>query len=678
MSRYPFHRIEWRRGISLPAPLCWAFSAFLAAGSASAASRPLLAPDFLEAAPQGFDDRHNSEAMSMLWWKNRLYVGTNRANACVQQAVLAFHRPDLGDYPPTEADLECTALPQDLPLQAEIWRWSPITNQWEMVYRSPQDVPIPGHPGKFVARDIAFRGLQAFKEADGTEALYVSGVSARGFNEPGLPPPRILRSTDGETFEPIPQDPGTFLGDIPYIGFRGTESYKGRFFILASVGDLGHGVILESTDPASGNDSFRLVTPPEMTFFELAVFNDFLYLGTGVQPVNNPTPFSLLKTDASGTPPYALTPIITDGAYRRNFPSYAVISMQEFRNRLYVGTERELLRVNADDSWELVVGTPRTTPDGRQLKPLSGFDYGFDYFFNIHMWRMAVHDGHLYVGTQDQSARWRNNPFLGPLLQAGMGFDLFATGDGRHFTEISRNGFTGYFDYHSKQVVIEPDNVLNRGARSLTSTPFGLFLGSANPYYGTKVWRARPSSAPELPVPANLEVEGRGASTLLSWEPSAGAAVYQIFRDRGFHPAELIGTTPNPFYVDSTAMSFPTYHYSVTAASAQGVLSGPSNLVRSPSLAPTETFLRLSRSASDLGLPRALRSQVFLALRQAMSGRLAGSLATLQDLRTKALLQGPILIGPRKTEDLVAQLDGLIRRVNLAILGLISPGKLIL
>jgi hypothetical protein len=643
-------------------------------GAEATEARPFLPPDFEVSAPQGFGDRQNSHSWSMIWWNDHLYVGTGRATSCVQQASIAFYRPDLGTYPANEPDVECTESPQDLPLQAEIWRLTPATDQWDLVYRSPQDIPIPGHPGKFVAREIGLRGMMIFQEPDGTEALYVAGVGARTFNEPGIPAPRLLRSTDGASFEPIPADPGTFLGDIPYDGFRGLLTYKGRMFVLATTGLLGHGVILESENPAGGNDNFRLVTPPGMTFFELEVFNDLLYLGTGVQPLNEKIPFSVLKTDAEGAPPYDLTPVIEDGAYRKSLPGYAVVSMQVFKNRLYVGTERELLRINPDDTWELVVGTPRRTPMGK-IYPISGFDYGFDSFFNIHMWRMTVHDGVLYVGTHDQSTKWRRN-VLAPMFQARMGFDLFATTDGYHFTEVTRNGMSGYFDHNTQSIVLQPENVFDAGVRNFASSPEGLFVASANHYYGTNVWKANLPAVPELPAPGKLAVEGKPATTLLSWDASQGAVVYQIFRDTGYRAPEIIGSTPNLFFVDTTAEPWKTYHYSVMAASPLGKLSGPSNLVRSPFRGSTPTFTSLNQAVSRVGLPRSIRSKVSAAMRQAKSGRLAESLATLETLRQQCA-QLPLLVGPLKAEQVTVPLDGLVRRVKLAILGLITPAKLV-
>src|SRR5262245_27692904 len=168
----------------------------------SAYAQPITPSEFVTAAPQGFGDRQNSWPWAMVWWEkqNKLFVGTARAKACVDHATVALFRPRFAQYPPRDRDIVCAPAVHDLPLQAEIWSWSPETGAWKRVFRSPNDLPIPGRPGKLVARDVGFRGMQVFTEADGTEALYVSGVSARAFDEqskaryltdPELPPPRI-------------------------------------------------------------------------------------------------------------------------------------------------------------------------------------------------------------------------------------------------------------------------------------------------------------------------------------------------------------------------------------------------------------------------------------------------------------------------------------------------------
>jgi hypothetical protein len=61
-------------------------------------------------------------------------------------------------------------------------------------------------------------------------------------------------------------------------GFRALGEYKGRFYISASD-YRGVGVVLESSNPAEGNNSFRQISPPGMLVWDMAIFNDMLYLG---------------------------------------------------------------------------------------------------------------------------------------------------------------------------------------------------------------------------------------------------------------------------------------------------------------------------------------------------------------------------------------------------------------
>ena len=595
----------------------------IAGGGRGAVGLPLLEENFTQANVQGFGDRQNSWSWSMQWWNGKLYVGTSRAEECVSQASLAYNFPELFKYPPTDPDIECTDSPQDLPLQAEIWRWTPETETWERVFQSPNDVEIPAYPGKYTARDIGFRGMTLFTEADGTEALYVAGVTSRMYNK-GLPPPRLLRSTDGATFEPVPQDPGTFLGDLESLDgidintFRSVTAYNGRLYVIAGR-IRGDGVLLEGINPAGGNDNFRLVSPPGLRVFDLLPFNGWLYVAT-YNPVEG---YSVLKTDASGTPPYNFLPVVTDGGFAEPLYSRGALSMHIFKGRLYVGTDRpaELIRIYPDDSWDLVVGTPRETPDGTK-SPLSGFGPGFDYAMNVHIWRMQAHDGWLYVGTCDQSTAWKEIPFINDIFEPYMGFDLFTTPDGEHFTMLTRTGFDHRLDY---------------GVRTFASTPYGLFLGTTNEYYGTRVFRGvhgqvytiyfpllqkqgsngdretrghgdtgspRVTPSPPLRVSPLLEVESKDGVVVLSWEMPSGAARFRIYRsdftsNRQLQIPDLdpdvwipgpfveIGTTDQFFFVDTPALTDQRYyHYYVLAEDAQGNISQPSNLVRAPSLRP--------------------------------------------------------------------------------------------
>ncbi len=58
--------------------------------------------------------------------------------------------------------------------------------------------------------------------------------------------------------------------------------------------------------------------------------------------------------------------------------------------------------------------------------------------------------------------------------QCERGFDLLVSNDGVNFDAITRDGF---------------GDGANHGLRTICSTDQGVFLGTANPYYGTQLWR---------------------------------------------------------------------------------------------------------------------------------------------------------------------------------------------
>src|SRR5690606_25943020 len=109
--------------------------------------------------------------------------------------------------------------------------------------------------------------------------------------------------------------------------------------------------------------------------------------------------------------PYNYETVVEAGGYLPDLPTIEVLGMQVFQGRLYVGTNgvlippllmgpAELIRINPDNSWELVVGDGRETPRG-WMYPVSGFTAGFGNFYNAHVWRMAEFENRLFVGTFD-------------------------------------------------------------------------------------------------------------------------------------------------------------------------------------------------------------------------------------------------------------------------------------
>ncbi len=422
--------------------------------------------------------------------------------------------------------------------------------QWKRVFKSPNNVPVKDANGTVVgltARDVGFRGMTVFVEPDGTEVLYAGGVNSGSVYEPspfepdGWPAPRLLRSVDGEHWEPVPQDPGTYLGEIGNLllapntkvrTFRSLASYKGMLF--ATVGDfVGSGVIIASANPSAGNDTWFQVSPQrdEFPVWAIRPFNGYLYVTTGFTSQQDPEKrgYGVYKTDAEGDPPYEFIPVVTDGGYQTDDRTRAPngLSLAEFQGALYVGTNRptELIRVHPDDTWDLIVGEPRLTPQGFKA-PLSGFTNGFANRFNGHFWRMASHDGNLYLGTWDWSTMflWATDIAEIPdkLFAGAYGFNLFRTDDGVHWTSLSQSGMN------------DPNNT---GVRSLESTPSGLFMGTARQRYGMQVFRSDgPSDPGPLPPPGYLRAKSKllaGNTAMLSWEPTPGAVRYRVYRATG-------------------------------------------------------------------------------------------------------------------------------------------------
>jgi hypothetical protein len=233
-------------------------------------------------------------------------------------------------------------------------------------------------------------------------------------------------------------------------------------------------------------------------------------------------------------------------------PSSSAVSMHVYRSRLYIGTSTfpEVVRINPDDTWDLVVGAPRAVPlpnGGSEWKyPLSGLDGGFGHTPNDHAWRMDDFGQDLYIGTYNLSTGYRRDPTAGPLLLPHMGAHLYRSHDGGwYYSAVTTTGFAKPSD---------PDGgIFDYGIRTMANTPYGLFVGTANDYYGLAIFRGTPLAStsyglslgsPRLtilpgtpgtpsvpPPPARVEMEPlKDGSALLSWKASPGAKQYEIWR----------------------------------------------------------------------------------------------------------------------------------------------------
>jgi len=503
-------------------------------------------------APLGGDDS-NTWIWSSAWFKGKYYIGTAREAFCVS-LLTSDVRTTTEIYPFSFLTNQCPGeLELAGSLAAEIWQYTPETQTWLKVHASPNTIPVQVNGTTVLtARDVGFRGMTVHVEPDGTEALYAGGVTSGSVYDPDntapgtFHGPSLMRSVDGDNWAPVPQTPGTFLGDIGDFlldpqtkvrSFRSLTSYKGELF--ATVGSyVGSGVIIASSNPAAGDDAWRVAGPPyeQMAAWTLKVYNDFLYVTSGFTRQQNPDAdgYALLKTDASGDAPYTFAPVITQGGFQTD-PDFVApngLSFGEYRGELYLGTNRptELVRVRPDDSWDLMVGEPRDTPTGFK-RPLTGFGNGFGSWFNGHFWRMAEHENKLFLGTWDWSVGLQSFSLLDPLDKLfghSYGFDFFRTDDAIHWTAITQTGLG------------DPNN---SGVRSLESTPQGLFVGTARQRYGAEVFQR--VGVPETPLapPWRLQAESEetaGRTVNLSWQPTAGADKYNIYRSTARPIEELV------------------------------------------------------------------------------------------------------------------------------------------
>ncbi len=691
---------------TLPVILAAAVLFSLATATTAAAQAAAAPPPIQVLAYDGFGTPNNDYAWSMAWFDNKLYVGTARSEGCVEGATEVFYYPTepfLYSTQPTPGET-CPANEYQIDLQAQIWSFEPSDGVWTPLYNSPQDIPNPLSPGNYVAQDIGFRGMAVY---DG--ALYVGDVTPDEYI-PELAhviPPRILRTTDGVNFTPIPAPASidTYLGVQDPIGFRAMTVFNNQLYVTATSGLTGDGVVLQVNNPGGADPTFTQVTPSDMQVFELQTFNGYLYAGDGSSANAG---YSVYKTAGGASPTW--TPVVTDGA-GAGAQITSVVSMGVFNNQLYVGSSgwyntafpgSEMIVIYPDNNWDLVAGTARTV-NGVLKYPLSGLPDGMGNPFNAHFWRMDDWANGLITGTNDWSYILQDWPVIGQLLSPQYGFDVYGTCDGRAWFPLTYNAFgAGEDNFGARSMITAPDGTLYLGsanhaqgttifgstssapscpagtppstesASSSTGTATTAAAASAPAHASTVSVSAHPSTAATPARPSELLTDVQGCGTVVSWEPTAGAARYKVLRStprlvkvpllkrtllaggavpddpppfsgkeakiKINGPPKVIATTSKPFYIDRGAVAGSLYD--VVAEGADGSLSAPSNVELAPSLFEPATFANAwaglipahgsatTASAADAGASALLGD----AQAQWNSGDRAGALAALAQL----------------------------------------------
>lgn len=452
----------------------------------------LTAENFRPISERGFGDPYNSYPHSMSWFQDHLYVGTTRGHLF----LLGTASRAVPELAPKRLQWPVNVpknIYHDLDMRAQIWRFNPRDETWKKVYTVPM---VKGIDGYDVPLAWGLRGMTVFKSVrDPAPALYIPATA------PSQRPEAVLfRTRNGSDFE-IVSEPGLGMSNPTPRSLRTVIPFKGRLFTAPAMGQekgqtctFGKAAILCTNDPDEANWKVACESgfgnPNNLAVFAMNVFNNHLYAGT----TNIQEGFELWKTDGEGDPPFRWTKVLTSGAYRGKFNQiggimgavgeYAIIGtgIQSggHDRKFKVGPAApEILRLRYDDTWDVLVGEPRQTPDGLKA-PLSGLGPGFDRLRTGYIWYGFFHDGWLYLGTFDWGAftffakvdempkQFKNGleAFQSHLRRAG-GYQIWRTADGVSWLPVTRNGFGKYMDL---------------GVRTMRSTPYGLFVGVLNSF----------------------------------------------------------------------------------------------------------------------------------------------------------------------------------------------------
>ncbi len=516
-------------------------SLFLLTGTVVSAVDTMSSPEFVMISEGGFGDPQNNYAWSVAEFGGDLYVGTGRNIPYIvaqgmkakgvfpENMTLSFLTHPAGAAPPP------LVLPNQSPpsqedviawsndMRAEIWRLH--DGEWSQVHQASTFVhPLNGYT---YPEGIGYRIMTTFTDTGGTEAIY-AGV---GF---GFGRVLIIKSTDGMTWVPVN------TSSIPSRDTRAMISHAGKLYVGTPDG------IFASGNPSPFSDNWEKVA--DFQIASLESHDGYLYAGTGNGTGPSETNGFEVWKSTTESPAGAgdWVRVVSGGA--GDAWNVLAATIQEYDGDVFVGSMNlpfatgtdgvkgfDLIRLNPDDSWDLIVGNyyPKIPTEPRG-PPESGWPSGYANPFNLYAWSIEEYDGNLYLGTFDifSLARFieevpggyemlidalRSRESTGPgiteeesgaylaelgeidlsdnpediipiiellAMQFG-GADLWTSQDGVAWAPVDLNGFG------------DPNNY---GFRTMLSTDDEFFIGTANPFNGCQVWVA---SRPEHP-PASI------------------------------------------------------------------------------------------------------------------------------------------------------------------------------
>lgn len=434
------------------------------------------------------NSRQNSYAWSMAELGNYIYVGTSRN--MISSLTTAF----------TESPNLAPSLVTGSDNNAEIWRYKKDGScPWEKVFKASSKDKIYG-----------FRAMITHK-SNNSCAIYAASMGEKVY---------VFKSTDGVHWKKIN------TSNVSGRSSRAFASFNGKLYMATLEEGIGGNVpyLYSSKDPEF--ELFKLVINPKSKGFipnnnpiggidDLSVFNNRLYLSIGnsdgaeVWRSNNCNPknndWTLVAYKGFGD---ALnTNIMSTGVFKDHL--YVAVT-KRFPLSLFVPLSFDLIRIDKNDCWEIVVGgkpiIPSCPSTGVRNKSLSGFNSGFNNFFNVYGWQIKEFKGNLVITTYDSSTNIRTfitgfeynkedyiknfgyenyNRLLNSYKKIykllckynyPKGFDIYTSKDGLNFSPVILDGLNDPNNYGGRTLLVSSENKL--------------YVGTANPFLGLEVWEA--------------------------------------------------------------------------------------------------------------------------------------------------------------------------------------------
>lgn len=393
---------------------------------------------------------------------------------------------------------------------AEIWRYKKDgTQKWQRVFKAPKGIE-------------GFRFMISHKLYGAREALYAAGSS--NSKTSGI---KIYKSYDGIVWEDV-------TGNIKGTTSRAMAIHNGKIYLATAEELVESPYLYSSADPEFDGwkteldlemDRFNPDKNPQGFLYNIASFNGHLYVSTG-----NENGVQVWRTKGI-EPKLNRWVLVADNGFGDKANTWS-LSMGVFKEHLYVSATitlpqgyltpkgADLIRIDKDDNWELIVGGDPIIPidptKGVREECKSGYKSGFSNPLNLYVWQLKEYNGVLYATTFDHGINiptildiiLLNKSLLKDLLLTNTGedseelidsvierlrdvvnivgnikypygFDLFISMDGVHFNPVILDGLGDPTNYGGRILFVDSKNEL--------------YIGTANPYEGCEVWKAKDS-----------------------------------------------------------------------------------------------------------------------------------------------------------------------------------------